>query len=134
MQKRQCFLKLWSLVAVLCLSFGNVYAADAPAPQAKTSKVSGPTVKVSGTIVDETGEGIPGAFVKLSGSSKGVVTDIDGAYTIDVPNGSKLEVTFLGYQPGEVIAGNSATYNVELRPQSEMLDEVVKVAFGSQKK
>lgn len=134
MLKRQCFLKLWSLVAVLCLSFGNVYAADAPDPQASTSKVSGPTIKVSGTIVDELGEGIPGAFVKLKGSTKGVVTDIDGAYTIDVPKGSKLEVTFLGYQPGEIVAGQPVTYNLELRPQSEMLDEVVKVAFGTQKK
>ncbi|MDE6703557.1 MAG: SusC/RagA family TonB-linked outer membrane protein, partial [Muribaculaceae bacterium] len=134
MQKRQCFFKLWSLVAVLCLSLGNAYAADAPEPQAATSKVSGPTVKVSGTILDELGEGIPGAFIKLSGSSKGVVTDIDGAYTIDVPNGSKLEVTFLGYQPGEIVAGKPETYSIALHPQSEMLDEVVKVAFGSQKK
>ena len=134
MLKRQCFFKLWSLVAVLCLSLGNAYAADAPAPQAKTSSVSGPTVKVSGTILDELGEGIPGAFVKLTGSSKGVVTDIDGAYTIDVPNGSKLEVTFLGYQPGQIIAGKPDTYTIALHPQSEMLDEVVKVAFGSQKK
>ncbi len=134
MQKRQCFFKLWSLVAVLCLSLGNAYAADAPEPQAATSKVSGPTVKVSGTILDELGEGIPGAFIKLSGSSKGVVTDIDGAYTIDVPNGSKLEVTFLGYQPGEIVAGKPDTYSIALHPQSEMLDEVVKVAFGSQKK
>ena len=134
MLKRQCFFKLWSLVAVLCLSLGNAYAADAPAPQAKTSSVSGPTVKVAGTILDELGEGIPGAFVKLTGSSKGVVTDIDGAYTIDVPNGSKLEVTFLGYQPGQIIAGKPDTYTIALHPQSEMLDEVVKVAFGSQKK
>ena len=134
MLKRQCFFKLWSLVAVLCLSLGNAYAAAAPAPQAKTSSVSGPTVKVAGTILDELGEGIPGAFVKLTGSSKGVVTDIDGAYTIDVPNGSKLEVTFLGYQPGQIIAGKPDTYTIALHPQSEMLDEVVKVAFGSQKK
>lgn len=119
---------------MMCLSFGNIYAAEAPAPQAKTSKVAGPTIKVNGTIVDELGEGIPGAFVKLAGSSKGVVTDIDGAYSIDVPKGSKLEVTFLGYQPAEIVAGQPTTYNIELRPQSEMLDEVVKVAFGTQKK
>ena len=52
MQKRQCFIKLWSLVAVLCLSSGNLYAADAPAPQASASKVQGATVKVSGTVLD----------------------------------------------------------------------------------
>ena len=49
-------------------------------------------------------------------------------------NGSKLEVTFLGYQPGQIIAGKPDTYTIALHPQSEMLDEVVKVAFGSQKK
>ena len=78
MQKRQCFIKLWSLVAVLCLSSGNLYAADAPAPQASASKVQGATVKVSGTVLDELGEGIPGASVKLKGGSKGAITDIDG--------------------------------------------------------
>ena len=99
MQKRQCFIKLWSLVAVLCLSSGNLYAADAPAPQASASKVQGATVKVSGTVLDELGEGIPGASVKLKGGSKGAITDIDGSFVIDVPKGSKLEITYIGYTP-----------------------------------
>ncbi len=134
MQKRQCFIKLWSLVAVLCLSSGNLYAADAPAPQASASKVQGATVKVSGTVLDELGEGIPGASVKLKGGSKGAITDIDGSFVIDVPKGSKLEITYIGYTPETISVGDQKSYSVQLKPQSEMLDEVVSVAFGKQRK
>ena len=134
MQKRQCFIKLWSLVAVLCLSSGNLYAADAPAPQASASKVQGATVKVSGTVLDELGEGIPGASVKLKGGSKGAITDIDGSFVIDVPKGSKLEISYIGYTPETISVGDQKSYSVQLKPQSEMLDEVVSVAFGKQRK
>ena len=103
MQKRQCFLKLWSLAALLCLSYGNVYAADVPEPQASTSSVKGAVTKVTGTVIDELGEGIPGASVKLVGGSKGAITDIDGSFTIEVPKGSKLEISFLGYTPETIV-------------------------------
>ncbi|MDE6239389.1 MAG: TonB-dependent receptor [Muribaculaceae bacterium] len=134
MQKRQCFLKLWSLAALLCLSYGNVYAADVPEPQASTSSVKGAVTKVTGTVIDELGEGIPGASVKLVGGSKGAITDIDGSFTIEVPKGSKLEISFLGYTPETIVVGDQSSYTIELRPQSEMLDEVVAVALGTQKK
>ncbi len=133
MQKRQCFLT-WSLAAALCLSTGSIYAADAPAPQAATSKVQGQVSKITGTVLDELGEGIPGASVKVKGGSKGAITDIDGTFSIDVPKGSQLEVSFLGYTPEVITIGNEKNYTVQLRPQSEMLDEVVAVAFGAQKK
>lgn len=133
MQKPQCFLKLWSLVAVLCLSSGNLYAADAPAPQAAASKVQGPTVKATGTVLDELGEAIPGASVKIKGGAKGAITDIDGSFSIDVPKGSKLEVSYIGYTPETVnVTGQPLT--VQLHPQSEMLEEVVAVAYGRQTK
>ncbi|MDE5555752.1 MAG: TonB-dependent receptor [Muribaculaceae bacterium] len=134
MQKRQCFLKLWSLAAVLCLSYGNIYAADAPEPQASKSSVKGVVTKVTGTVLDELGEGIPGASVKLVGGSKGAITDIDGTFSIEVPKGSKLEISFLGYTPQTIVVGDKTSYTVELHPQSEVLDEVVAVAFGKQKK
>ncbi len=134
MLKRQCFLKLWSLVAVLSLSAGNAFAVGVPEPQAKASVVQGTTVKVSGTVLDELGEGIPGASVKLKGGSKGAITDIDGSFVIEVPKGAKLEVSYIGYSPETISVGDQSSYSVQLRPQSEMLEEVVAVAFGKQKK
>lgn len=134
MLKRQCLLRLWSLAALLSLSAGIVYAEPAPSPQAATSKVQGKTVRVTGTVEDETGEGLPGASVKIKGGSKGVMTDIDGTFTIDVPNGSELVITFLGMTPQTIKAGTESSFTVKLKPQSEQLQEVVAVAYGRQKK
>lgn len=134
MQKRQCFLRLWSLAALLSLSAVSIYAEPAPSPQAATSKVQGQVVKVTGIVEDETGEGLPGASVKLKGSSKGVMTDIDGSFSIDVPKGSELEISFLGMTSQTIKVGDQTNFTVQLRPQSEMLQEVVSVAYGKQKK
>lgn len=134
MQKRQCFLRLWSLAALLSLTAGSLYAEPAPSPQAATSKVQGQVVKVSGIVEDETGEGLPGASVKLKGGSKGVMTDVDGSFTIDVPRGSELEFSFLGMVPQTIKVGNETNFTVKLTPQSEQLEEVTVVAFGKQKK
>lgn len=90
-------------------------------------------VKVSGTITDENGEGVPGATVKVKGDAKGVMTDVDGTFTIDVPKGSKLDISFLGYTP-ETVEVTGPTVNVQLVPQSEELEEFTFVAFGKQKK
>lgn len=127
MQKRHCLLKLCSIAAVICLAAGPVAASEAPAQQAASSKVQGPVVKATGTVLDELGEGIPGASVKLKGGSKGAITDIDGSFAIEVPKGSKLEISYLGYTPQIVDS-------MWPSPQSEMLEEVVSVAFGRQKK
>ena len=133
MQKRQCLLRVWSLTALLCLASGSAFAVPSPSPQATTSKVQGQVVKVSGTITDENGEGVPGATVKVKGGAKGVMTDVDGTFTIDVPKGSKLEISFLGYTP-ETVEVTGPTVNVQLVPQSEELEEFTFVAFGKQKK
>lgn len=134
MQKRQCFLRLWSLAALLSLTAGSLYAEPAPSPQAATSKVQGQVVKVTGIVEDETGEGLPGASVKLKGGSKGVMTDVDGTFTIDVPRGSELEISFLGMMPQSIKVGNETNFTVKLHSQSEELEEVTVVAFGKQKK
>jgi len=115
------------------MTSGSVFAEPTPLPQASTSKVQGQVVKVSGIITDENDEGLPGATVKLKGGAKGVMTDIDGSFSIDVPAGSKLEISFLGYTP-ETVQVTGPTLNVQLRPQSEQLKEVTIVAYGRQTK
>lgn len=91
--------------------------------------------KISGTVVDGSGQPVIGASVMVPNSTTGVVTDLDGKYSISVPTGTTLLVSCIGYadQQIQVIAGN-AVYNITLREDSEMLEETVVVGYGTQKK
>lgn len=93
-------------------------------------------ITVSGKIVDETGETLPGVSVKVKGSQIGVVSNIKGEYKILVPdNNSVLVFSFIGYEILEKSVGANTTLNVSLRPQSKGLEEVVVVVgYGTQRK
>lgn len=90
--------------------------------------------KVSGMVVDETNEPIPGGTVVLKNSTKGVITDLDGKYEIEVSTGDILVFSFLGMTTQEVLVGESNQYNVKLEPKANEFDEVTVVAFAKQKK
>ncbi len=91
------------------------------------------TSKTSGKIVDAaTGEPIVGASVIMKGTSYGVVTDYDGRFSIDTPEGSNLVITYLGYQTTEVKA--SKNMRVSIVEDSKILNEVVVVGYGTVKK
>lgn len=134
MLKRQCFFRLWCLITVMSLLPCRVSAADASEPQSAASKVQEPVAKVSGVITDENGEGIPGAAVKIKGDSRGAMTGVDGSFTLDVPKGAAIVISFLGYTPQEIVIYGDRNVDVQLRPQSEQLEDVVAVAYGRQKK
>lgn len=87
--------------------------------------------EVKGVVKDKTGETIPGANVVVKGTTIGVVTDIDGNFTITVPNDQTvLEVSFIGYQTQEIPVGNQNNVDVVLSSTVEELDEVVVTALG----
>ncbi|GAP71512.1 TonB dependent receptor [Candidatus Symbiothrix dinenymphae] len=85
-------------------------------------------------MYDETGDGVPGSTITIKGSSRGVVTDLDGSFKIDVSPTDVLEVSFLGYDTYTVTVGDKASFVIPLKPKSNELDEVTIVAFGKQKK
>lgn len=90
---------------------------------------------VSGTVRDEGGEGMPGVNVVLKGTNTGTTTDRDGNYQITIPgNESILVFTFLGYKSKEEAVGGRTVIDVALEADVSSLDEVVVVAFGTQKK
>lgn len=92
---------------------------------------------VIGTVVDaSTGETIIGASVVVKGTKIGAVTDVDGNFTINTGNvkNPMLEITYLGYKKKEVDVGDAGVLKVELQSSNEVLDEVVVVGAGSQKK
>ncbi|GAP71537.1 TonB-dependent receptor [Candidatus Symbiothrix dinenymphae] len=77
---------------------------------------------------------MPGVNIGVKGSPRGVATDLDGSFKIDVSPTDVLEVTFLGYDLYTVEVGDKASFVIPLKPKSNDLDEVTIVAFGSQKK
>ena len=87
-------------------------------------------VKITGTIVDNTGEPAIGATVRVKNGQHGVVTDIDGKFTIDVPKGSTLVVSYIGTQTQEVQVGNTHDLHITMQPTARQIDEVVVTALG----
>ncbi len=84
---------------------------------------------VKGTVSDATGP-LPGVTVLQAGTSNGAVTDINGNFSIDVPEGAVLQVSFVGYATEEITVGKQSVYNVVLKDDTTMLDEVVVTGYG----
>jgi TonB-linked SusC/RagA family outer membrane protein len=92
------------------------------------------TVSITGLVLEETGEVIPGAMVVVKGTTRGASTDADGTFAIQAAPEEQLEISFLGYQTLTIPVGKQTYINVALKPQANELDEVTIVAFGKQKK
>ena len=91
--------------------------------------------KIKGTIKDSAGEPIIGANVILKGDvTVGSITDIDGNFDLSVPSNATLQVSYIGYNTQDVPVGNKSFLNITLKEDTETLDEVVVVGYGSQKK
>ena len=88
---------------------------------------------IRGTVIDNTGEPVIGANVTIKGTTNGVITDIDGNFILNNAKGT-LVVSFVGYKTQEIPITNKTTINVTLQEDSELLDEVVVVGYGTQKK
>ena len=109
------------VIISLCLGFMALFAAPAMA-QNQT---------VKGTVVDEKGEPVIGASVVVAGQpGSGVITDLDGNYTIQVPKGKKITISYIGYISQTVAPGG----RVQLKEDAQNLEEVVVVGYGVQKK
>lgn len=90
---------------------------------------------VTGTVTDETGEPLIGVSVSIKGTTTGTMTDLDGKYSLSVPDaGAVLVFTYVGYITQEITAGNQSVVSVELKSKDASLDEVVVIGYGVQKK
>lgn len=88
--------------------------------------------KIKGTVVDNNGEPIIGATIRVVGSKAGVITDLDGNFTVNVAPGKQLQISFVGYKTQTLPARNNM--RVTLEDESTVLDDVQVVAYGVQKK
>ncbi len=90
--------------------------------------------KVSGKVYDTNGIPIIGANVVEKGTTNGTITDLDGNFTLTVSEKSKLIISYIGYAPNELVVGNQLNINIKLKEDTEILEEVVVVGYGTQKK
>lgn len=92
------------------------------------------TYKLAGTVTDESGETLPGVNIVVKGVSKGTITDLDGKFELEVEPGQTLLISFIGMVSQEIKITGQRDLNVKLAADTQSLDEVVVVGFGTQKK
>lgn len=119
-------------IGTLLLSSGNAMASPAASDNSLGVTEQWQTQTVTGLVVDSNGEPVIGASIAEKGTTNGVVTDIDGKFTLNVRSGAVLTISFVGYQTQEVKAVR--TMKIVLKEDTELLEEVVVVGYGTQKK
>lgn len=92
------------------------------------------TKQVSGVVTDGTGETVIGASVLEKGTTNGTITDLDGRFILTVSENAVLQISYVGYTTQEVPVQGKTTFSITLKEDSEMLEEVVVVGYGAQKK
>ena len=104
-------------------------------PVPAMASVTQQTIKVQGQVVDQNGEPLIGATVRVKGAQTGVVTDFDGNFSIDAASNATLLVSYVGYKDREIaVRGRAVIEKIELESDSQMLEQVVVVGYGTQKK
>src|SRR5690606_24486145 len=91
-------------------------------------------VTVSGTVTDQNGDPLPGVTVSVPGTTIGTATDLDGGYSLSVPEGSTLVFSFIGFETQQVAIGDRSVIDVVMSEDMASLDEVVVVGYGTQQK
>ncbi|MBS1322427.1 MAG: SusC/RagA family TonB-linked outer membrane protein, partial [Parabacteroides sp.] len=87
-----------------------------------------------GKVLDDLGEPLPGAAILVAGSTRGVTTDLDGSFELEVNKSDKLVISYLGMEDQEIVIGNQNDVVIRMKPKADELEEVTVVAYGKQKK
>ena len=90
--------------------------------------------KLTGAILDNNGEPIVGANIVVKGTTIGTITDVDGSFSLDVPEKGTLVISYIGYLTKEIPIGKGNTLKISLQEDTQALEEVVVVGYGTQKK
>ena len=132
----QTFLLTAARKAMLVAFFATVPAFSLPslADTVKSVNIQQQAGKVKGQVFDSNGEPVIGASVKIAGQkNSGAITDIDGNFVIDAQNGQSLEISYIGFKP-KTVKVNGSTLSVKLEDDSQLLNDVVVVGYGTMRK
>ncbi|MBR5989685.1 MAG: TonB-dependent receptor [Prevotella sp.] len=120
---------LMSAMAMFGLGYSsNAYAAGAP------QEIQQATKKITGTVVDAQGPVIGASVVEKGKTGNGVITDFDGNFTLSVTPGATIVISYVGYETQEIKVGNQDNFQITLKDDNALLDEVVVVGYGTMKK
>ncbi|MGI4744327.1 MAG: SusC/RagA family TonB-linked outer membrane protein [Janthinobacterium lividum] len=126
---------------LLCGALLPLAVAAAPTGRAATpaETLRQPTadVTITGTVLDEKGDGMPGATIILKGTTLGTTTDADGKFSLRVPDGTAtptLVISSIGYVRQEIAVGDRTNFAIKLAPNAQDLNEIVVVGYGTQKR
>lgn len=127
--------KILCLLAIgfIC-SFTYSYAGDGKSKTDGLSEQQQTRVTVTGKVIDSQREPLVGVSVAVKGTTQGVLTDIDGSYTITTTPESTLVFSYIGYKPQEVVVGSQRSINITLQEDAQIMQEVVVIGYGAQKK
>lgn len=125
--------RLAILTGAFCCTSLPMAALPTSVEAASPTEITQQTIKVKGLVLDaSTGEPVIGANVVVKGTTNGVITDLDGVYELNVPAGSVLQISFVGYKTIEMKAQPNMKINLE--EDTETLDEIVVVGYGTQRR
>ncbi len=133
---KNCFKRKVLIMSLSAMFFAlSLPHANAGTNDFAAVKAVNQTSRLSGKVVDENNQPMIGVSVAVKGTTVGVITDIDGNFTLTSPeNASTLVFTYLGYNSQEVSIGNTRQFSIKLTPNEQFLDEVVFIGYGSVKK
>lgn len=127
-------MKYLGAMSIAC-TLGAPLFASGIQPLASVTVVQQSEVTVRGQVVDEAGEPIIGANVVVEGTTNGMITDLDGNFSLKCPAGSTLKASYIGYLSRSVkVTANMPALKITLKEDAETLEEVVVVGYGTMKK
>lgn len=122
------------LLVLASLPIGRMAAEEleSTSPSPIRQEIRQSSVRITGTVVDVQGEPIIGASVVEKGTSNnGVITDVDGNFVLNVSPGSTLQISYVGYGTQEIVIGSQRSFNIVMKEDTELLDEVVVMAYNT---
>lgn len=133
---RKTSAKVADLLEEMCrnANINYVFASNYITLSKKQEEAEQNKKNVSGTVTDVNGEPIIGANVVEAGTTNGIITDVDGKYTLEVDDNSTLQFSYIGYLSQDVKVAGKSVINIKLLEDSQALDEVIVVGYGTAKK
>ena len=128
-------IKKTTLFLGACMAFQLGGIPQMLAAPSTSMEVMQQTKRITGTVKDATGMEVIGANVIVKGTTNGVITDLDGKFSLEAAPGSIIEISYIGYMTQEIpVTAQTSTLQITLKEDSQSLDEVVVVGYGVQKK